>query len=81
MEADLKNFYTLVKTEAITCADLTENNEVFSILALESDGETARSVFAYDVARDTVRANEILAEIERLSPPLCDFSDTVEELI
>lgn len=81
MEADLKNFYTLIKTDAVTHDEQNENSEVFSIIAIESDGETARSALAYDVARDLVKASEILAEIERLSPPLRDFGDTIEELI
>lgn len=81
MEASLKNSYTLIRTEAVTYSDMFENNEVFSILALESDGETAKSVLAYDVARTATKAKEILTEIERLCPPLCNFNDTVEELI
>ena len=73
-----KMTYTVIKTEAVT---FPEEKDVYSILAVESDGENAFTELAYDVARDSETANKIIKEIERVSPSLSDFIDTVAELL
>ena len=73
-----KTTFTLIKTEAVTHP---KQKDVFSILAVESDGETAFTELAYDVARDPKTANELLKKIEWLSPDLSEFIDTVAELL
>ena len=73
-----KTTYTVIKTEAIT---FTNEKDVFSILAVESDGENAFAELAYDVARDPETANKIVKEIERISPSLSDFLEAVEDFL
>ena len=73
-----KTTFTLIKTDAVTH---TEKKDVYSILAVESDGETAFAELAYDVARDHKTADELLKKIEWLSPELSEFIDTVAELM
>ena len=76
-----KNTYTLIKTEAVTFTDLPENREVFSILALETDGENVVSSFAYDVSRSEEKAKEILRKITEVSPSLSEFTEAVENIL
>ncbi len=77
----VKNTYTIIKTQAVTFTEYKDAQEVFSILAVESDGETSASAFAYDVARHRARAEEILARIERISPSPAELADVIEEIL
>ena len=73
-----KTTYTVIKTEAVT---FPEEKDVYSILAVESDGENAFAELAYDVARDPKTANKIVKEIERISPSISDFLEAVEDFL
>ena len=73
-----KTTYTVIKTEAIT---FPKEKDVYSILAVESDGENAFAEIAYDVARDPETANEIVKDIKRISPSLSDCLEAVEEFL
>ena len=77
----VKNTYTIIKTEAVTFTEYKEAQEVFSILAVESDGEISDSAFAYDVTRDRSKAEEILAMIERIAPSPAELADVIEEIL
>ena len=73
-----KTTYTVIRTDAVA---FPEEKDVYSILAVESDGETAFAEIAYDVARDPETANKIAKEIERIAPSLSDFVEAVEDFL
>ncbi len=73
-----KTTYTVIKTEAVT---FPEEKDVYSILAVESDGENAFTELAYDIARDPETADKIIKEIQRISPSLSDFLEAIEDFL
>lgn len=73
-----KMTYTIIKTDAVS---FPEEKDVYSILAVESDGENAFAEIAYDIARDPKTANNIVKQIEKIAPSLSDFLEAVEDFL
>lgn len=65
-----ETIYQLVKTPAITFAGGGKFRSVYSILALEKDGDNVRSDFIYDISRTGKTAREILEKLQSAHPEL-----------
>ena len=74
--------YTLIETP-VTELDLKNSNDetVYSILALYPHGDYAESHFVYDVARDKRVAENILKKVISAKPDKHSLIDTVSELL
>ncbi len=68
--------YQLVKTPAINNAE-SGFNQVYSILEINSSGDTTETKFYYDISRISSRAEEILKALNESKLPATDVLEDI----